>query len=69
MLDWQRSKAIELEWCPRISSVGIITLAASAVKCLTCHSLHVNVERVLCVSSEKGQICLVISAPQKIVEL
>lgn len=32
--------------------MGIITVATSAVKCLTYHSLHMNVERVLCVSSE-----------------
>lgn len=54
MFDGQCSKAMELELYTGISSVGMVTLAASAVKCLTCHSLHMNAERVLCVSSEKG---------------
>lgn len=54
MFDWQRSKAMELELYTGISSVGNVTLAASAVRCLTCHSLNINAERVLCVSSEKG---------------
>lgn len=49
--------------------MGIIILIASSVKCLTCHPLHRNVERVSCVSSEKGWICLLISVPQEIVEL
>lgn len=35
----------------------------------TCHPLHRNVERVSCVSSEKGWIYLLISVPQEIVEL
>ena len=49
--------------------MGIITLTASSVKCLTCHPLHRNVERVSHVSSEKGWICLLISVPQEVVEL
>lgn len=37
-----------------ISFMGIITAATSVVKCLTYHFLHINVERILCVSSKKG---------------
>lgn len=55
MLDWQRSKVIELELYIGISSVGIGTLAASAMKYLTCHSLPVMLKEFYALVLRKGR--------------